>query len=122
MKLEIKEISSSEIELSSWTAEASVDVFFTADIEIGEAGDERRDLFYVTVATPEALRARASDGAQVISERALIVVSEYTLKGLIEAISTIVSRCERSTWSDSVTALQRYFQYEYEDYQEERQG
>ena len=122
MKLEIKDISSSEVELSSWKAEASVDVFFTADIEIGEVSDERRDLFYVTVATPEALRMRASDGARVISERALLVVSEYTLKGLIEAISAIVSKCERSTWSDSVIALQRYFQYEYEDYKEEREG
>src|SRR5690606_2588619 len=54
VELELKSLGSSDIDLDTWSP-ADEDVFFVLDMEIGEKDDDRADLFYVTVATPEGL-------------------------------------------------------------------
>jgi hypothetical protein len=115
MSLEIKDLSSSERDLFSWSPDEPADVYFLLDIEIGEKGDQRRDLFYVTVATPEGLRANAR-GRDVIARRAVLVLSEFSMRVLRATVAEIVASCEAPTWSESCAKLERYFTWEYEDY------
>ena len=115
MTLELKALYSSEVDLWSWEPASLADVYFLLELEIGEAGDKRKDLFYVTIATPEGLRANAR-GREIIASRALFVVSEYSLNVLKLAISERVAACESSTWQESCSKLQRHFRWEYEDY------
>ena len=113
-KLEVKTWSSPDVELESWVPDAPNEVYFLLELEIGVVGEERRDIFQVVVATPEGLRARAR--ANVIAERGTLVVSEYSWRDLRRSIQSIVERCESPTWSESALKLQRYFEWEYEDY------
>lgn len=117
MRPEIKRLYSTEVELDEWEPDTLADVYFLAEMEIGEVDDERRDMFYVKVATPEGLRANATNA--VIADRGVLVVSAYSLPELREHLSKLLLRCEGSTWSDVAAKLQRYFVWEYEDYVEE---
>ena len=117
MRPKLKELYSSEVELFSWEPATPVDVYFLLELEIGDPGTDGKDLFYVTVATPEGLRAHAK--GPMIAERAVLVVSEFSLSALREHVATILQRCEAPTWPECSTKLQRYFRWEYEDYSQE---
>jgi ribosome biogenesis protein Tsr3 len=117
IKLKIQDFYSPDVEVHSCEPEAPEAVRFLLELEIGEAGNERKDLFQVVVATPEGLRAGAKDS--VIADRATIVVSEYSWIQLRRAVEQIVERCEAPTWKEAVLRLQRYFRWEYEDYVQE---
>lgn len=114
IKLKVHDYYSPEVEVHSWAPESPDSVKFLLELEIGEAGDESKDLFQVVVATPEGLRAGAGDG--VIADRATIVVSEYSWIQVQRAVEQIVERCEAPTWEEAVLRLQRFFRWEYEDY------
>ena len=113
IKLEIKNVSSPDVELWSDIPPAN-DVYFLLQLEIGEQGDDRKDLFQIMVATPEGLRARAK--ASVLADRATLVVSELDWNSLLQELGKIVQACNGCDWNDSVSKLQRYFRWEYEDY------
>ena len=117
IKLKVQDFYSPDIEVHSWEPEAPESVRFLLELEIGEAGDEKRDLFQVLVATPEGLRAAAREG--VIADRATIVISDYSWLQIQHAVQGIVERCEAPTWEEAVLKLQRYFRWEYEDYVQE---
>jgi hypothetical protein len=85
-------------------------------MEIGVANDdESTNLFYVTLATPEALRTRRGHHPFLVEHRVL-VVDDYDYRTVVHGIRQILTKCSRSNWGDSCKALQRYFQWEYEDY------
>lgn len=114
LQLEVKSYGSSDYDLESWEPAIPEDVYFVLDVEIGEAGDDRADLFYVTVATPEAARTHL---AQVGATRSgPLVVAEYCLDELLDRVRTLVDGCAARTWEESVRNLQQYFEYEYADY------
>jgi hypothetical protein len=113
IELEIKSWSSPDVDFESWMPE-DTNVYFLLEIEIGVRGGSPRDIFQLIVATPEGLRARAR--GPVISERGALILSEYSGAIVRRSIQSIVERCASETWVESVTKLERYFEWEYEDY------
>jgi hypothetical protein len=86
------------------------------EVEIGEQGDDRADLFQVVVGTPEGLRNLQPSSCKVLTDRATLILSEFTWPDLHKALREIVIRCTSNNWNESVLRLQRYFRWEYEDY------
>jgi hypothetical protein len=114
VSLEIKTWSSPDVDIYHWVPDEPAEVRFLLEMEIGTTGDERTDIFQVVVATPEGLRAMCPK--DVIRERATLILSEYSWGLLKRTCTGIVDRCAASTWNESVLRLQRYFAWEYEDY------
>jgi Immunity protein 8 len=56
-----------------------------------------------------------------MSDRALLLLSKYSWRAVQRHVRNIVKRCESERWDDSVLKLQRYFQWEYEDYKVDRE-
>ena len=119
IQLEIRSMSSPDVEFYSWEPTTNADIFFLVEMEIGQVGVDGADLFQIVIATPEALRARARMGTNTIRERSTLVVSNYDWLNIQQAIAAIVRKCESETWVASTLRLQRYFKWEYEDYQAE---
>ena len=117
MRLEIRSISSSDFELEEFAPKTSEDVLFVLDIEIGVLGEDGADLFYVTVATKEALKSKP---ATPTTSKGPLVLEEYSFKILLELVGSIVAACEQSTWSQSVECLKGVFDHEYDGYILER--
>jgi hypothetical protein len=113
--LEIKDIASSNIDaLPSWRPDSREQVFLGLDLEIGSRGERASNMFHVRVATPEALRRHGS-GFCMVKHRTL-VISDFDWKQLSALLDDIVRDCARGSWEESCAVLQRYFNWEYEDY------
>lgn len=119
IRLELRSIGSPDIELYSWEPTTNADVFFLVEMEIGEAGVDGADLFQVVIATPEALRANSQPDTNTIRDRSTLVVSNYDWQETQKTIESIVRKCEAENWVKSTLNLQRYFKWEYEDFQAE---
>ncbi|MFG0229201.1 Imm8 family immunity protein [Achromobacter sp. 413638] len=113
--LEIKDIASSNLDaLPSWRPDSREQVFLGLDLEIGLRGERASNMFHVRVATPEALR-RHGGGFCMVKHRTL-VISDFDWKQLTALLDDIVRDCARGSWEESCAVLQRYFNWEYEDY------
>jgi hypothetical protein len=118
MTLEILDYSSGDIpDITSWVPTSREEVFVQLTINIGERGNAGGYLFQLMVVTPEGLRAFAQKYPNLdFPNRALIVFSDYTWDIVVQRLRKIVAHCTRDTWQQSVACLQRYFEWEYEDY------
>jgi hypothetical protein len=114
--IEIKSLSSPDVEVDVWQPEPSDGVCFLLEAEIGERGDDRRDLFQIIVATPEGLRTLTPTEPPVLTDRATLVLTEFSWPALHRVLARIVRECAADDWSATVLRLQRYFRWEYEDY------
>jgi hypothetical protein len=114
MELTIKSMMSPDVEIDAWEAESPRDVYFLLELEIGETHRDAADLFQVMVATPEGLREHAR--GNIISERATLVLSEFSWPSLHRALQDILRKCQTTDWPQSCLRLQRYFRWEYEDF------
>lgn len=114
-KLTLNSISSSDVDLKYWYPIANEEVFVCLDLDIGFSdGNDGSNMFYVTLATPESL-TKHRNGAVLVKNRT-IVISEYEYDLVLKLILEILANCSRETWDESCQVLQRYFQWEYEDY------
>jgi hypothetical protein len=114
-KLFLNSLSSSEVDLKSWYPLSNEEVFICLDLEIGFSDDsEGSNYFYTTLATPESLVKHRIKPCLV--KNRTIVVSEYSYDILRNIIFEILDACSRDSWDESCSVLQRYFQWEYEDY------
>ena len=111
--LEVKTLGSSDLDLDTWVPADAGEVLFVLDIEIGEHGDERADLFYVTVATPVGLRKNRDVPT---TKAGPLVVPEYSLPVVRRRVEEIVGSCAAESWAESVKRLQEHFDYEYGGY------
>ena len=116
IELELRSLGSPDVEFHAWEPSTNAEVFFLVEMEIGEAGVDGTDLFQVVVATPEALRAKSKAEAITIRERSTLVVSNYDWHEIKKSLESIVRKCESENWAVSTLKLQRYFNWEYEDY------
>lgn len=113
--LELLSLSSSDVDIETWYPLENEDVFISLDLVIGYSdGEEGGNLFYVTLATPESLRKYRQQ--PILVENRTIVISEYSFYLVKEELLSILRKCSRNTWEESCLVLQRYFQWEYEDY------
>ena len=113
MKLEIRSIGSSDFELEDFAPKTSDEVLFVLDVEVGVVGEDGADLFYVTVATKEALKSRP---ATPTTSKGPLILEEYSFDHLRQKVASIVAACERSTWLESVKCLMGTFDHEYDSY------
>jgi hypothetical protein len=101
--------------LDQWRPRTLEDTYTAIDLSIGMSdGEKGSNLFYVKVATPEALRRRAK--GFLIVDRRVMVIEKFDYELLRSSIEGILEKCDRDNWDDSCLALQRYFAWEYEDY------
>lgn len=115
VELELRDLSSSNVaSIEKWRPNSLEQVFISLDLEIGLKGETASNMFHVKVATPEALRSRQHE--YVIARNRTLVIDEFDFKKLREAIQEIMQSCSKQTWEESCICLQRFFQWEYEDY------
>jgi hypothetical protein len=115
VNLEIRKLTSPDVTPYAWTPDSRDDVYFLVELEIGTKGAVGADIFQVMVATPEGLRKHARGG--VLSERACLLLSDFSSwRDLSAHLQAIVDRCSVGDVVQSTDRLQRYFQWEYEDY------
>lgn len=90
------------------------DVYFQLHLNIiNQSGKVSK--FQVGVCTPKGMMSYAlENGLSLISDRNLIVMSEYSFKTLEEALNGILLKCKSDNWDTSVLKLQRYFLWEHE--------
>ncbi len=112
--LEVKSYVSSSVDVARWMPDTPEQVYFLLAISIGEVGDDRADLFYVTVATPEG--ARKHQRRVTPTRNGPLILAEYSPAALKARIEEIVERCRAPSWGESVRLLERHFEYEYSDY------
>jgi hypothetical protein len=113
--LKIKDIASSNIDaLPSWRPDSREQVFLGLDLEIGLRGERASNMFHARVATPEALRWHGGGFCKV--KHRTLVISDFDWKQLTALLDDIVRDCARGSWEESFAVLQRYFNWEYEDY------
>jgi hypothetical protein len=118
MEIEIRDYSSADIDnISSWEPSSLDDVHFQLTLEICEKGKQGGNLFQLVVATPEGLR-KAADSIEgyEIPDRNLLICADYNWDAVLARINRIITKCTRETWTATMSCLQRYFQWEYEDY------
>jgi hypothetical protein len=118
-KLILNSISSTDVDLNNWYPASNEDVFICLDIDVSYSdGETGSNYFYVTLATPESLRKYRSE-PYLVKNRTL-VISSYSYDAIRNLILEILDACSRDSWNDSCDVLQRYFQWEYENYTTER--
>lgn len=114
--LEVKDYYSADVDqVWLWKPQREQPIYYHLAISIGMVRDDRSDDFQVIIATPEGLAAR-TEGENVLSDRNLIVLREYSWQAVEASLEPILERCAAASWHESVIRLQRYFLWEYEDF------
>lgn len=102
--------------LSEWEPSSLEDTYVAIDLCIGmNDGEEGSNFFYVKIATPEALRKRSKN--ILISDNRVIVIDYFYYYLIRKVVEDILKKCSRENWGETCLVLQRYFSWEYEDYQ-----
>lgn len=116
MDLKLVSLLSSEVDLKRWEPDTLEDTYISLTLEIGTSqyNEEGTNLFYVTLATPEALRTHRK--GLILSENRTIIVDRYDYDTTRNQLKEIIKKCQRDTWIECCQVLQRYFMWEYEDY------
>jgi len=89
----------------------------TVSLDIGERSKDAADTFTIRVATPAGLAGlEARDG--IIAIRPLLIMQRYDFGDLWRWLEQTVAKCEEKSWPASVECLRRYFDWEYDGYEE----
>jgi len=88
---------------------------------LGEKGKKGSDDFSCRIATPKGLAKGIKDqpNGSIIHGRQILVVSEYSYDDIWEHLQNIVKECQGDTWVQSCMNLRKYFEWEYDDYNEQ---
>ena len=114
MKVVIQEVSSTDVEdLVNWHPSQLEDIYFPLGLILGTEGTRRGDLFYVLVASPEALRSRTYLGKCFLN-RHLLIVREYDWPAILAEVHQVIEACESTTWLETAHKLSRWFHWEFE--------
>lgn len=112
--LEIKDIASSNLDaLPSWRPDTREQVFLGLDLEIGLRGERASNMFHVRA---HARGLAAAWRRFCMVKHRTLVISHFDWKQLSALLDDIVRDCARGSWEESCAVLQRYFNWEYEDY------
>lgn len=115
IELNILGFSSTDVsDLRGWKPNERAEVFFPLCIEVGERGKSGGNLFQVVVATPEGIRSFGEKYGQ-LPDRNVLVCLDYEWVQIEARVSRIVASCARDSWQESMSSLQRFFQWEYEE-------
>ena len=88
---------------------------------LGEKGKKGSDDFCCRIATPKGLAKGIKDqpDGSIIHGRQILVVSEFSYDDIWEHVQNIVKECQGDTWIQSCMNLRKYFEWEYDDYNEQ---
>ena len=98
------------------------EIDYELELTIGYRGDEIDSRFSVRVVTPEALSVCQRGSAWVLADRAVLTISRLDMTNLEDYLECIVSSCTLGSLHASVAALQQYFRWEYDDYDQMGHG
>ena len=118
LKLEIKYFYASDIEdICNWVPEDKSDVYYGLLIIVGEFGKKEGTDFQISIATPKGIsNIPELINHGIYSDRNLLLVSDYSWEVVEKRLKEIVSKCTASNFGESMLRLQRYFLWEYEDW------
>lgn len=102
-----------DVDLKRWKPQSNTDVYLLVEIEIGAENASGGNLFYVKLATPEAL-VKHEEHPFLVKNRTIVMTS-YDYRAFKSLLLEIIDQCSRVSWEETCVALQRYFQWEYED-------
>lgn len=99
--------------IDQWRPDSDSEAYYSLCLHIGPPDEEGADLFYVDVATPQAINAL--NLGKRMSERG-IVVNPYSWENVLAVVRTILERCAGEDWSQQSQLLAKHFSWEYENY------
>ena len=100
--------------IDQWMPQSEADVYYSLCLHIGRPDEEGADLFYVDVATPQAITEH--NLGKSLSQRK-IVVNPYSWENVLEAVRATLETCVGDNWSQQSELLAKHFNWEYENYQ-----
>ena len=118
IKLEIKDYHSADIEeVWEWKPSSDEEVYYSLEIDIGKVSDKKSSIFQLIVASPASLQSRAeTEPDNIIVGRGYIIIENYQWDKIESRLNEIIRSCERKSLDESISCLQRYFIWEYEDH------
>lgn len=121
MEFEIKHFHSADVmaPMETWKPGNKKDVCICLEMDIGPVGGDPADIYQCVVATPLGLENFRPDNELILEDRATILVREFDWPKIKKRLAEIVKKCEGEDQIETQWKLQRYFQWEYEDYQME---
>lgn len=107
-KLELISVSSTEVDLETWSPSKHEDVFVCLDLEIGFSdGVVGVNMFYVILATLEALRLRSNES--IMAENRVFLVESFEYPAVVEGIQKILDQCSRPSWDGIMFGFEKSF-------------
>lgn len=118
MKLyaELHGLSSDLHDLHNLSFETGEDFSIPIVAQIGTRGSPGSDLFYFTVASPSRIQEMAANGPVFV--RHVLLTASFNKSLLDVCVRKICDESSGDDWKEIAGKLGRYFQWEYEDYQE----
>ena len=109
-----------EVHQASWTPDDPDNVDVGLVIDVGWEGEQGTTLFHARVATPSGLKQATPMPTtdRIVSTRALFVMSQYDGSELERQIRrTLELAARRDTMEEMCAFLNRYWEWEYQDYE-----
>jgi hypothetical protein len=118
---EVKAIECFDIpDIQTWKPKSPEDIYLAVDVSIGTKDETGSDYFQFLVLSPRSLNKYKDQISERSANRALLL-TEFDWDTVIKYIHGKVAQCSGESWEESATSLCRFFSWEYEDYQEEKQ-
>lgn len=108
-------------DLNAYTPQIPDNFCVWLNLAIGPEGIEGSHLFQVGVCTVSWLAHQVSTKKAYVL-RHMILVESFDIELIKRIVHEIIESSERKNWEQSVSVLCRYFAWEYEDYQSERES
>ena len=99
--------------IDEWVPPSESDVHYSLCLHIGPRGENRADLFYVNVATPQAI---SQHNLGWCFKQKGIVVNPYSWRVVLERIQEVLRCCPGNDWAQQAKLLANHFHWEFEDY------
>jgi hypothetical protein len=117
--LEIRNYWSADIpDVRTWKPRSLKEVYYHLGFDVAETGVDGSHDFGVRIATPAGMQAvlKRRPGF-AFPDRNLLVFSRYSWRIVSGRLNRILRDCSRDTWEESIACPQRYWHWEYEDYE-----
>jgi len=99
--------------IDEWIPDSDADVHFSLCLHIGRADEDGADLFYVEVATPQAINEH--NLGKTLGQRK-IIVNPYSWELVLKEVNAILAECRGDNWLQQSEFLAEHFSWEYENY------
>ncbi len=117
MKPEIKWIELNGNELRDFSPEISENFWCLVTFGIGPDDEDGSHIFDLSIGTPRAFDHRGQHEGPIWGRHHMIV-NRFDAAEIRAAIEKKVAECARPTFEETALVLSRFFQWEFEDYQE----